>query len=138
MRANSTFGLLAVATGVVVGCAGSNVGDREAVKGQVTFQAKPLDQGVISFTPKDGATGTFGGATITDGVYDVPAENGLDPGVYEVRITSAEGGTEVVEEVPGEAPPPAKERIPPEFNEKTTLEFTVKKGEVNEFNVDIP
>jgi hypothetical protein len=108
------------------------------VSGEVTFQGQPLDQGVIQFTPKGGAAGTFGGAPITNGKYEIPAEAGLDPGTYEVRITSPKGGTAVTEEMPGEAGPPAEERIPEEFNVKTTLEHTVTKEGPNEFNVKIP
>jgi len=83
---------LAVIVGVTVfGCGSRNPLGRRAFSGRVTLAGKPLDQGTISFEPQQ-QPGFAGGAVILDGRYEVPAEKGLPPGKYLVRIYSTEGG----------------------------------------------
>jgi hypothetical protein len=108
-----------------------------SVSGEVTFQGKPLDQGTITFSPEDGQ-GTFSGGQIQDGRYLVPAENGLAPGKYTVRIMSIAGGgatTGGLEDEPASEP---KERIPLRYNLETTLEAEVKESGENKFDYKIP
>lgn len=119
------------------GC-GPSLGTKQAITGRVTFKGQPLSQGTIQFMPKAGTTGTFSGSEIKDGRYEVPRESGLDPGTYEVRISSPEAPAAGVTDAPGEAGPVAKELIPPEYNSETKLEYIVNEGQANEFNVDIP
>jgi hypothetical protein len=107
------------------------------VTGQVTFQGKPLDQGTISFSPTAGQ-GTFSGGQIKGGQYSISAEHGLAPGLYEVRISSTEGGPPPSDELPGETTAVPKERIPAEFNSKTTLKAEVKEAGENKFDFTIP
>ena len=70
---------LAVVLLTLAGCGGGDGLDRHRVKGTVTFQGKPLDQGSIEFSPADGQ-GTISGGSITNGHYDLPADHGLEPG----------------------------------------------------------
>lgn len=121
----------------LTGCGGEEPAGNP-VTGTVTFQGKPLDQGSIEFSPAAGQ-GTMSGATITNGEYTIPAESGLKPGKYDVRISSVEGGATVdPNEMPGEAKMTAKERIPPEYNSKTTLTAEVKDSGENKIDFTIP
>ncbi len=107
------------------------------VSGQVMFQGKPLDQGTIAFFPAAGQ-GTFSGGQIKHGQYSVPAEKGLEPGLYEVRISSLEGGPPPTDELPGETTVIPKERIPAQYNSKTTLKAEVKEAGENKLDFTIP
>ncbi|MEZ6089452.1 MAG: hypothetical protein R3C05_15775 [Pirellulaceae bacterium] len=135
-RTGIPFGWIILPAIFLLGCGGEDYGDREPIKGTVTFKGSPLDQGTIQFTPKSG--GTFGAAEIVNGQYEIPVAGGLSPGTYEVRVSSGDPTVPASDPLPGESGPPATERIPPEFNAKTTLEYTVAPDGENTFNVDIP
>jgi hypothetical protein len=107
------------------------------VSGTVTLKGEPLDHGTIEFSPAAGQP-TQSGTEIVDGKFAIPAANGLAPGLYDVRISSAESATAVTEEVPGIPTPPAKDRIPPEYNTRTTLQEEVKESAENKFEFKIP
>lgn len=111
--------------------------DKLEVSGTVTFKNKPLDQGVIQFEPLDPTLGTGSGDIIKDGKYRIPREKGLKAGKYLVRISSGEPGSQAAPPVPGESGPPAKERIPPEYNRqsKQKVEVGVGKPNVIDFNI---
>ena len=137
---------LAVMLGVtVLGCGSRNPLGRRAVSGRVTFAGEPLDQGTISFEPQQ-QPGFAGGAVILDGRYDVPADKGLPPGKYLVRIYSTEGGgvTRPAAGPPGPAAPGAAdglhqaERIPAEFNDRSTHVVEVAADGPNQFDFDVP
>jgi hypothetical protein len=120
----------------LVGCGGPK--GREKVSGKITFRGAPLDQGSIQFHPQDTAAGgSFEGATVKNGKYEVPARQGLLPGKYKVVISSPEPAGSA-EPVPGEAGPPAEDRIPAEFGSNSTQVVEVVKGRPNIFNFDIP
>ncbi len=114
-------GLLAV---LLAGCGDGD--GRQAVSGTVTFKGQPVD-GSIDFIPAAGA-GTQAGAVIEKGRYSIPRDKGLVPGTYKVMIFSPDN-KEVTPD-PGGNPflAKAKERIPAEYNEKTTLTREVKPG----------
>jgi hypothetical protein len=109
----------------------------QPITGIVTFQGKPLDQGTIEFAPAAGQK-TYSGGEIKNGQYSLPAAQGLEPGAYDVRITSNEGGVSSADEMPGEVSTPPKQRIPPEFNTETTLKVEVKASGENKFDFTIP
>ena len=123
------------------GCAKSTDG-RLAISGTVMFKEQPLDEGTIQFYFKD-KNELANGATIREGKYTIPAQQGLRPGTYRVMISSGEpgpkpSGSEPV--APGSQPARmSKERIPPEYNsqsEKNPVLREVKEGQKNEFNFD--
>jgi hypothetical protein len=116
---------------LLCGCGSERVGNQ--VSGVVTFQGKPLDQGMIQFYPAEGQA-TFSGGEIKDGRYMLPPEFGLAPGKYHVRINSPEGSVPAgsVEMVA------VKERIPAKYNSETTLTAEIKESEENEFDFEIP
>jgi hypothetical protein len=119
----------------LAGCAEEQSG--KSVSGQVLFQGKPLDQGTIQFSPAAGQ-GTMSGGMIQDGRYTVSAEHGLEPGLYDVRISSKEGGPPPSDELPGEATEVPTERIPAKYNAQTTLKAEVKASGENKFDFTIP
>ena len=118
------------------GC-GESAGDRHAVKGTVTFKGQPLDQGRIEFSRSE-KEAPVTGANIENGKYTVPSLRGLPPGNYRVAIWSNEGGkVPAADQLPGEPPPPSKERIPAKYNSQSTLKADVKSGtDVLDFKLD--
>jgi hypothetical protein len=130
--------LLGFALTLLSGC-----GERDprlAVAGTVTFKGEPLDRGQIEFLPP-GGKGSQSGTGIVNGRYEIPRDNGLLPGTYEVRIFSYDTkGVKVPDPdaVPGD--PGAvqfKERIAPKYNVKSTLKADVKRGNTTfDFSVD--
>jgi len=131
---------LVVAMVVVVGCSKSDSGGRMAISGTVNFQGKPLDRGSIQFTSADpGGKAAISGGMIQDGKFTLPADQGLAPGKYRVRITSPDtSATGPAPAMPGESGPVAKERIPPEFSgPESKQEVTVTAGAKNHFEFDI-
>jgi hypothetical protein len=120
---------------LAAGCSSSD--GKLEVSGTVMFKGAPLDQGTIQFFVKERPE-LVASAQIKDGKYTVPARAGLQPGTYRIVISSGEPGTRAEESMPGQAGPPAKERIPPEYNvrsmEKPVLR-EVKKGEKLDFDI---
>lgn len=146
-RRTATFDLisdivvLAMLTSVgFAGCGEADTHGRLPVSGKVTFQGSPLNQGSIEFVSKDGGQQT--GATIENGKYSVPGRHGLPPGTYTVRIFSTEDAGSVG--VPDQAPGPeameqqGRERIPPEYNIRSTLTEEVTESGRNIFDFQIP
>jgi hypothetical protein len=55
----------------------------------VKLGGQPLKTGLIEFHPADPGMATAGAATIADGAYALFRNEGLQPGKYEVRVSSA-------------------------------------------------
>ncbi len=120
------------------GC-GRNPAGRLAVSGKVQFDGMPLEKGTIDFRPVAGSNGISSGAAILDGAYHIATARGLPPGKYEVRIFSSEEDmSPPAEGVPPGAMRPAIERIPPEFNARTTQVVEVAPAGRNQFDFDVP
>lgn len=106
---------------------------RRAVYGTVSLDGKPLDQGVISFTPEaQGTNPVTGGGVISSGSFSIPQDRGLTPGTYKVAISA---DTSVPPVAAGQAPgatPKVKAKvtspIPAKYNTQSTLEAEVKDG----------
>lgn len=137
MRFRFIVGYCAViaASLLLVGCTEADPLNRQAVTGTVSLNGAPLAKASIEFSPK--GSGNPSGASIEDGKFEMPAERGLAPGTYIVRVNASDGQAAPVE-VPGESNVLAKELIPAEFNTDSKTEFTVKAGEENVFTLDIP
>lgn len=124
----------------LAGCGGAGDGlQREAVSGTVKFKGEPFKDGLIEFQPTVPTLSTTGAAPVKDGEYSLSSSQGLQPGTYDVRITSA---APVVQRKPGELPgdnpaPITKELIPDKYNAKTTLTAEVKSGGPNKFDFDL-
>lgn len=120
----------------LAGCGGGGI-ERAAIKGTVTFDGQPIDQGVISFIPSGSNSGPSTGAEIRNGKYEILAENGPVPGTNRVEITGlrSTGTSEVKGVGQGSSGPSASGTvtniemyIPEQFNTKSTLEFLVESG----------
>jgi hypothetical protein len=129
---------LAISLGIAAACSGCGEPPQGLpVSGTVIFQGRPLDQGTIEFVPTAGQ-GTHSGGRINEGQYSIPAEQGFQPGPYDVRISSVQEGVYAEEGgAPGEAWP-LKQRIPPEFNSQTRQHVEVKQSGDNKFDFTIP
>lgn len=116
IRRGFVFPLLLTVT--LTGC-GVDTDGKRAVSGDITLQGTPLDQGTIAFFVGDVPTPTAE-CLITDGKYALPAEQGLLPGKYVVRIRSTEEVPITPDEyAAGKTAPPGKERIPERYNTAT-------------------
>jgi hypothetical protein len=125
-------GCLLVAGFVILaanGCGEPNPLGRRAVHGSVTYQGKPVDYGMIQFSPDDPQHGVNSGAMIEGGKYRMIVSQGLPPGSYRVMISSPDASKqEKVEGPPGDERTLALERIPAKYNLKTALKLDVAKG----------
>jgi hypothetical protein len=116
----------------LVGCGGGEV-PRAAVSGNVTLDGKPLEEGVILFTPL--AEGPSAGGEIHQGKDQLPEERGPSPGKYRVEIRAYRGtGKMVTDEVSGTTSEVKVSIVPPRYNNKSTLEADVKPEGPNEFD----
>jgi hypothetical protein len=135
--------LSALGLGLLSGCGANSGPTRQEVAGKVFYDGSPLDNGVIYFNPLDGqASGD--GAPITNGDYRIVRDKGLFPGRYRVTIYGGDGaaGTGAAGTGDPARPKPgltrARERIPPEYNEKSNVIKEVKEGGSNTFEFNIP
>lgn len=132
--------VLACMTGLsLTGCGPSD--PRRAIKGKVVLKKEPIKEGIIQFEPL-GTSGptTKGAAVITNGEYTIPADAGLLPGKYRVRISA---GDSTAPEDPNQMPGPGgnyvmKDKVPADFNTKSKVEVEVTDKGPNQFDYDIP
>lgn len=129
-----------VAASGITGCTGA-AGDslpRQAVSGTVTFEGKPLEKGTIQFMPtkQEGGVATVGAGEIVEGKYTIPRDLGPVPGGYRVIISapSPNAAAAPSDGIPGQAPPPAPDLIPPQYNANSTLNAEIKEGGPNVFD----
>ncbi|MGN0930399.1 MAG: carboxypeptidase-like regulatory domain-containing protein [Thermoguttaceae bacterium] len=123
LRAHKAFiflFILGISGLAVCGC--SNQG-KTSLQGKVTYGGEPIALGVVTFTPV--ADGFRAIQTVKNGVFEVEAKNGVQPGDYNVLV-------EGYAEVPEDDPDQVAEKIFPDF--ATTI--TVKAGEPIE--IDVP
>jgi hypothetical protein len=126
----------------LTGCGGGDNLPREEISGSVAVDGKPLDSGLITFQP-DGSEATQSGASVVQGKYTIPRDQGLVPGKYTVTITAAGNTPEkqvdtlTNNNMPGMPPLPAKEVIPSSYNSQSLLSAQVKAGSKNEFNFNL-
>ncbi|MDY0169193.1 MAG: hypothetical protein RBS80_21805 [Thermoguttaceae bacterium] len=121
------------------GCGPENPLGRIAVSGTVQLGGQPLDQGSIEFSPTEEGPNIASGGRIKNGRFRIPAHQGLLPGTYVVRISSAQATDEPIEpEFPGDSPIVARERIPAEYNVKSDKQVTITQGGRNVLEFDIP
>jgi hypothetical protein len=132
--------LIALLALSILGCGGAPSDGKVAISGTVTLKGQPLDRGTITFSSVDASKQLMTGGQIVNGQFDIPAKDGLPPGRYRVRISSAAGGAQVAPgEAPGESNTVAEERIPPEWGSQSTQEVEIKPGERRAtFKFDIP
>jgi len=123
----------------VVGCQGDSR-NRQAVSGTVTLSSERLDQGFIEFQSIDGG-GVATGGKIENGVYQIPANQGLPPGVYVVRVRSAAnakaGSTSMQAFLGEEGGGQIASRIPVRYNTDSNLHVTVTSNGEQRFDFNL-
>jgi hypothetical protein len=138
----SAVTLALLATGFI-GCGASDNLPREAISGSVLVDGKALESGLITFQPDGTDAATQSGASVVQGKYTIPRDQGLVPGKYKVTITAAGNtpeqpvDTKFNNNMPGMPPVPAKEIIPSSYNSASLLSAEVKAGSKNEFNFNL-
>src|SRR5262245_1372294 len=124
---------------LLVGCGGDSLG-RFAISGTVNVDGAPLEKGSISFQPAQDQR-TSSGGVVSGGKFTVPRDKGLAAGKYLVVVNApmqaVNGKVPTADAMPGEPPPPAKERIPPEWNSASehTIELNPKGPFVFSFDI---
>jgi beta-glucanase (GH16 family) len=119
--------LVAVCLG---GCRGDRGPERVVVSGKVTYQGKPLPQGMIRFVPAQTSTGPTAGASIVDGNYSVDSHGGVPVGTHTVQIE----GYRKMQTAPPPGRPmapggdPQEQYLPNKFNMNTGLQITIPSG----------
>jgi hypothetical protein len=114
---------------LVAGChGGAVVGE---VKGTVTLDGKPLDDGTIRFAPADGRTASSGGI-IKNGQFTSEAA----PGKYRVEISATKMTGSAGAGRHSDAVETVAQLIPEKYNMKSELTLDVKNG-LNEPNFDL-
>ena len=131
-----------VALGVVCvfgtgGC--SKGGNHTAVRGEVTLDGKPLEQGSILFMPIKGTRGVATGTGIRHGRYEISNTTGPAVGWNRVQIQAMRGTGTMV---PSPLAPPGRmiemetAAVAPRFNSASILKFEIKPGD-NSANFDV-
>jgi hypothetical protein len=102
---------------------------RNAVSGSVALDGKPLAQGKIQFAPVDAGSGkaAFAVGDITDGKYAIDQAAGPVAGKFKVSISSVPS-IKISTGEPGPVPKMEPEKVPTQFNTKTTLTKEVTSG----------
>src|SRR5262245_33431702 len=68
-----------------------DTGGRVGLWGTVTLNAKSVESGLIQFTPDQRTSGPVVTGAIIDGKYRIDASEGVQPGVYEAKLTLSDG-----------------------------------------------
>jgi hypothetical protein len=76
----------ALTVGVLTGCGGDRGPERAVVSGTVSYNGKPVPEGMVRFMPGADSQAPIAGATITDGKYHVDMHGGVPVGSPRVSI----------------------------------------------------
>jgi len=119
------MGGLALACLFAAGCGSPDL----SVKGAVSFAGKPIESGSISFEPADGVGPSLGG-TIEAGRYQVSGRAPAGKKIVRIRGVQKTG-----KKIEAGMPAPKgtmvdeiKSVVPPNFNDKSTLDIELKAG----------
>jgi hypothetical protein len=112
----------------LVGCGGGAA----EVRGKVSFNGTPVENGTITFEPADGKGPTAGGP-IAKGEYHLTGQNKVAPGAKIVRIQAFGPSGRKVPAAPGskEMVDEFKQLIPAQYNLRSELKETVQADKVN-------
>ena len=113
------------------GCGPTGDGvSRGAVKGKVTLDGEPLQEGRIMFEPTGGNQGPVAGGSIEGGAYEIGVEKGVVVGKNLVRINAIrKTGKKVKSIMSDEMVDETVEAIPGKYNTNSTLEKDVRAGD---------
>ena len=120
----------------VTGCSVSELPNRVALSGYVTFAGKPIKEGVIMFYPPVTQKGLGCTVSIKNGYYSVSKDEGPMPGLNEIRIVELERlpaqGSEQHEKFV------QTDRIPQDYNLHTTLAVEIPNRSEVTYYFDLP
>jgi hypothetical protein len=123
---------------VAVALAGCNNG-RSPIEGAVTFDGKPVEEGVISLEPTDGQGPTTGGK-IVDGKYELIGDAAPLPGKKLVRISAMR---KTGRQIPRQFAPPGTmidetvTFIPGIYNTESTLTCEISRDGAKQINFNL-
>lgn len=141
-------GFLFLGLSLLVGCSGNNkTSGKVSVSGSVALKGVPLSEGVVQFEPLE-KQNTSASAVLVGGNFSISAANGLQPGMYLVRISTSEGESKPLDpnvpltpsgdNLPGSNQTGAKKPIiPPEWGGKSKQQVEVKAEGPNKFDFNI-
>jgi len=112
---------------------GCGSGQQASITGKAAFRGEPIAEGTLRFSPVGETSGQPVGASINEGVYRIPENQGLSPGEYRVSITAYRStGRKIRNEEPLAGEPKMIEEkvqyIPDDFNRRTTLRVRIDAG----------
>lgn len=116
-------------------CSGSNKDspERAAISGLVKFKGKPVEDGMITFSPVAPTVGPSTGAKIIKGAYSISKESGPVVGTNLVAVTAYQKTGKKIEagtpNPPGTMVDELVPLIPKEFNTQSKLTVQVDTGD---------
>ena len=121
---------------MILGCGGASGPELIEVSGTVTYQAKPIKDGVIKFIPVAGSQAPTRSVPIKDRAYTASGRAALGIGTYKTEITAYTGDSantkpHLVSDAESEKnqPKPREQILPEKYNTKSELdELTVEAG----------
>jgi hypothetical protein len=111
----------------ISGCSGDRGPERVVVAGTVTYRGKPVDEGIIRFTPVASSLVPVIGARIADGKYTVDGHGGVPVGTHKIEIEGFRLLAGVTAPV-GARGVPHEQYIPKRFNAESQLQITIPSG----------
>lgn len=121
---------------MALGCGGSSGPELINVSGTVTYQEKPVKDGVIKFIPAANSQTPSRTVVIKDGKYDAAGRAALGVGTYKIQITAYNGEPVATKSYPvsdaeseKNEPKPREQILPEKYNKKSEIEaLTIKSG----------
>jgi len=121
------FMVCAGAVVVLVGCRGNEGPERVVVSGTVTYQGKPIKQGLIRFIPDANSQVPASGAEIIEGRYRADSHGGVAVGTHRIEIEGYREVSASMRDMPSNfAPPP--NYLPGRYNVNSELRITIDPG----------
>ena len=120
--------ICAFALGLLPGCDSASV----TVRGTVTLDDNPLEEGQITLTPQPGTSGPTAGGKIQNGQFTIKSDAGIVAGAYRVEITASRKSGQQTPDQLGRLVDVYEQYIPARYNEQSELteELTTASNEL--------
>ncbi|MFI4875314.1 MAG: hypothetical protein ACIALR_08250 [Blastopirellula sp. JB062] len=121
--------LVAFISLMALGCGSSGDPNMVPIRGSVSYQGAPVDDGVVRFVPSAGVKAPVRVAQVVDGAYELDGRFALSPGTYQIQIEGFEGEDMPVSE-PGQVVESRRQILPEQYNVKSKIDpLTVNTGD---------